>query len=105
MAFNPAPSNWIPGYTVSSGNIVIPIASLPALTTAKANATTGDIRDVVYAMNDQIFLKFRDTVVADRPTKMLIRQSSFASSEADQVTRTYSSEFILQGEFTIAPET
>lgn len=49
------PTQIFPGYTSDGTNITIPIASLPKLTAAAANATTGDGADVLWAIVDQAY--------------------------------------------------
>lgn len=47
---NYVPTNMWPGYTSDGTNITIPIAEIPGLSVAEANAVTGDWRDVFQAL-------------------------------------------------------
>lgn len=41
MAFNPLPTNLIPSWSENGTNVTFPIASVPELTAAEADAVTG----------------------------------------------------------------
>lgn len=76
MAFDQKPSTWIPNWSEDGTNITVPIASFPQMTAEEADATTGDIRKVVFALADKIYEAWNATASADRPTKMLISKST-----------------------------
>lgn len=50
MAFNYAPTSIWPSYSSDGTNITIPIAQLPGLSAAEADAVTGDWREVMQTM-------------------------------------------------------
>ena len=69
MAFDKTPSNWIASWAVDGTDIVVPIASFPELTADEANGTTGDIRDIVFAIVEKLWSEYNATATADRPVK------------------------------------
>jgi len=86
MAFDKTPTTHIAGYTSDGTNITIPLASLtfpdqdgtmqPLLTAAKANPTTGDIREISRAFNLHLGRDFASLPSADRPQRMTIQLST-----------------------------
>jgi len=94
MAFNKAPSNWLTGYSLNTNTVNVQTsnagatATFPELTSAEANATTGDIRKIVYAVIEQLYQKFQATTAADRPNRMSISRSSTVGAD-NTVNHTY----------------
>ena len=95
MAYTQAVADWIPNWSEDATNITVPIASFPELTAAEADATTGDIREVVYAFLEAIRAKFIETAEADRPTKMTIARNTYVDESTGVVYRTYTVSFNL----------
>ncbi len=93
MAFNPAPTAWIPSYTSDGTNLTIPRASLPGLTTAEAHTSTGDIRSIALSLIDRLFQVYNASATADRPARMTLRRSTTESGGT--VRRAYTVEFQL----------
>lgn len=89
MAFNKAPSNWITGWTVVDGNIVIPLATFPQLTEAEAHASTGDIRKIMFAFLRYWKGKWTGTAAADRPAMLASTFSATTDSATDIKTEGY----------------
>jgi len=75
--------------------VTFPIASVPELTAAEADADTGDIRKVLFALLDQIADVWYDQETADRPVNMTIFRSSSTDPETGEVTRNYQIQFNL----------
>lgn len=82
MAFNPAPSNWLgAGYVLTSNSIGFNTndsatnKTLTQLTTAEANASSGNIREVIFAMVEAFYQAYVSKDVADRPTKLSISRN------------------------------
>jgi hypothetical protein len=66
---------WFSGYSSDGTDITIPIASIPELSAAEANTTTGDMANFLYAFMDQIFAIWATMPTAGRPEKMFISKS------------------------------
>lgn len=64
------PTTLIDGYASDGTNITLPIADLPGLTVAEANAATGDGREIVRAILDNVLASY--TALATKPTKFTI---------------------------------
>ena len=96
MAFDPKPSTWIPGWTLSGSNITINTltTAFPEMTTAEANATTGDIRKVMYAICDALYTNWNTTATLDRPTKMTISRTSSVNEVTNAITKRYTFTFV-----------
>jgi len=91
MAFNPAPSSWLgAGYTYASNAITMTTAAganavLTELTAAEANATTGDVREVFFAMCEAFWQSWDAKVSADRPVRMSISKQSTIDSSGNLI--------------------
>jgi hypothetical protein len=108
MAFTKAPSGWLgSGYTVSgsgttaainfgiSGNTAVGEA-FPQITSAEANASTGDIRMVYYGIVEQLYQSYLGKADADKPNRMTLGKSSSVNSTTGLITTNYSIQFVLQ---------
>lgn len=91
MAFDPKPSTWIPSWSEDGTDVTFPLASLPELTAAEADATTGDIRKVYYALLAKMQAVWDALATADRPAKMTLYHTSSVSG--DVITHTYTATF------------
>lgn len=107
MAFNIAPTTIFPGYTSDGTEITIPIAALDGLTAAEANATTGDVREVLRS----ILLTANNAIIAlpsaDKPSKMSITASNPQALSAEQQRHTYTAQFTVNVDpalASVAPE-
>lgn len=89
MAFaagqTPLPTDFFPGYTSDGTNISIPIASLPGLTAAEADAATGNGMEVVEKITTAAHQAIQAAPEADRPANMVVTQGSIDP----QSTNTY----------------
>lgn len=63
--------------------------ALPELTDAEANASTGDIRKIYFALAEAIYQSWNNTATANRPTKMTIARSSSINESTGIATKTY----------------
>lgn len=86
MAFNPAPTQLFAGMSEDGTDLTIPIASIPELTAAEADAVTGDLRKVCYAIGERMFEYYNALAVADRPTKLTIAKSVTTNAAAGTQT-------------------
>lgn len=91
MAFDPAPTGWFSGLSVSATEITIPFASLNTLTEAKADPSTGDIREVVYNFCESFSDAWSATATADRPEQLTISSTTSVTSTGgeDILTKIY----------------
>ena len=96
MAFNKAPSNWIPSWSENGTDISVPIASFPEMTAAEADGTTGDIRKVVFAIMEELFGKWNSLATADRPTKMVISKAISSSPTTGITQNTFTVKFYTE---------
>jgi len=105
MAFNATPSGWLgSGYTLSGSGTTAAInfgisgntnETLPQITTAEANASTGDIRKIYYGIVEQLYQAYIGKATADRPNRMVLTRSSSVDSTTGLITSTYSIQFVL----------
>lgn len=95
MAFNPVPTNLIASWSEDGTNITFPIASVPELTAAEADAVTGDSRKIIYALIERICEWHADLAVADRPTKMTVTRGNAFETAGGTFTRNYNLQFVL----------
>jgi hypothetical protein len=105
MAFNATPSGWLgSGYTVSGSGTTAAInfgisgntnETLSEITTAEANATTGDIRKIYYGIVEKLYQAYLAKATADRPNRMVLTRSSSVDSTTGLITSTYSIQFVL----------
>lgn len=94
------------GYSSDGTSITFTIGTggtLPNITSAQANATTGDFRAVLYGLNNGLHTKFNEIPLADRPTQMT---SARSTSEVNNViVRGFTKSFNMDGEsLTVIPE-
>tara|TARA_R110002167_G_scaffold136225_1_gene322869 strand:- start:1393 stop:1737 length:345 start_codon:yes stop_codon:yes gene_type:complete len=71
------------GYSSDGTSITFTIGTggtLPNLTSADADALTGDFRSVVYELNSGTFGKYDEIVREDKPTQMSLSRSRSESS-------------------------
>jgi hypothetical protein len=94
MAFNPAPTSFFANWSEDGANITLPIASVPELTAAEADATTGDIRKVLFAIIERAAVAYAALAAADKPGKMAIDRSNFLRSDGN-IDRTFTVTFTL----------
>lgn len=99
MAFDPAPSTWITGWSTTNADADITIAgfnagAFPELTSAEAHATTGDIRKVLYALCEGFYQQWNTTTSTDRPAKYTITRTSTVNELTDEITKRYTLTFV-----------
>jgi hypothetical protein len=106
MAFNKAPSHWISGYTFDGTNLSIPLAALTGLSSGSANATTGDIREIIQKFQEAMWQKWVSEGSGNTPVEMtLFAPVVSTNSTTSVVTRTYQAQYLgTTGTFSIASE-
>ena len=85
------------GYSSDGSSISLTIGSsslLPEISSAEANATTGDYRKVLYGLIEGVFQKYTDIPSPDLPTKMELKRGT-SENLAGELTRTYTLKFVL----------
>ena len=95
MAFTPAPVAGFfgSGYNATGNTIVLNTAAgspalLAQLTNAEASNTTGDWREVVFALMEMLFTKYDALADADKPLKVVVTKYANISS-ADVIVHNY----------------
>jgi len=96
VAWDPTPTEWLPNWSEDGTTISLPIASLPQLTAAEADATTGDIRKIVFALVDALQQAYAGLAAADKPSKLTITRATSVNDTDGTIRRTYSFEFELE---------
>lgn len=94
--FDKTPTTWIPAWSENGTDITVPISSIPQLTAAEADAVTGDIRKILFALLDKVTNVHNALPEADRPVKMRITRSTSVNDQTGGMTRAYQIAFDLQ---------
>ena len=89
MAFDPTPTTWIADWSEDGTDITVPIASFSELTAAEADAVTGDIRKIVWAIMEHLYNAYNNTASANRPTKWTMSKSSSINASTGVVTNIF----------------
>lgn len=89
MAFDDTPTTWIAGWSEDGTDITVPIATFAELTAAEADAATGDIRKIWYALLQHMFDAYNDTASGDRPGKWTSTRSVSVNGTTGVVTTTF----------------
>ncbi len=102
MAFNPAPQTWLgAGYTLASSNVKLTTQTagsniaLPELTDTEANATTGDIRKVAFAIAEALFAAWSAQGEGNQPLEMTLQKAVSPLSGGTQLQLVYTSTFVV----------
>ena len=105
MAFSATPSGWLgEGYTLSGSGTTAAVnfgisgntnETLPEITTAEANATTGDIRKIYYGIVEQLYQSYLSKATAYRPNRMSLSKSSNVDATTGLITTNYTIQFVL----------
>src|SRR4051794_1679517 len=97
MAFDPKPSTWLQaGYGSDSTAHTVTMntgtassnKTLPELTDAKADPTTGDIRNVIFALVEQFYQRWVAIGTGGQPAKMILNRVVTRGSDG-QLIYTY----------------
>ena len=89
MAFSKTPTNLFANWSSDGTNVTLPIASLPELTSAEANASTGDLRKIVFALLERLFAWYNGLATADRPTKLAIGKAATVNTATGKTSIVY----------------
>lgn len=107
------PTDLFPGYeyvaangTIDADSIVIPLANLPELTAAEANATTGDGAQLMRALDVAILNAINNLPENERPTNAtlsLFEERTGTLTRVRAITKTYKEAFPATA-FDLVPE-
>jgi len=89
MAFDETPTTWLANWSEDGTNITVPIATFPELTAAEADASTGDIRKIVFAIIEKLYQTWIGTAAADRPTKWTMAKTATVSTIRNVIASRY----------------
>jgi hypothetical protein len=91
MAFNPNPTGYFPGIlnlasgnSVSTSGVFIPYSNLESYNAG----TSGDIRQLLYSVNEAITDKYLTLATADRPSQITLSRSATVPDD-NVVRKTY----------------
>lgn len=108
------PADYFSGYevvaaggTVTAESVCIPIAALPGLSAAEANATTGDGSALLRSVSEAVFSAFSAMPTAERPTKFTITRGAqtITPGATNQIRQPYTYTFDLTASsFEVASE-
>ena len=92
---NAAPGAWFTNWTENGTNITLPLASLDKLDAAQADGTTGDIRQVVYALLYQLSGTADNATLDAAFTKMSVVKEQQYDRTTGEAIITFSVSFRL----------
>jgi hypothetical protein len=95
MAQDNTPAAWIPGWATLGTTISFPAPSIPELDLAEADADTGDIRKVIFALLEKIYDHYAGLPSADQPSNLTFGTSGYFNNQNGALERTYSLKFTL----------
>ena len=87
------PAQWVANWSEDATNLTIPIASIPEMTAAEADGTTGDMRKCIYALLAKFYAFWLTIPVADRPANMKIYRSTSTNDVTGEITQTFQFQF------------
>jgi hypothetical protein len=93
MAFSKTPTDWIANWEEDGTDITVPIASFPELTAVEADASSGDIRKIAFAIIEKLFQAWIGTASADRPVQWTMSKSVQTNTTTGVQTNTYTCVF------------
>jgi len=91
--FSEVPTDWIANWSEDGTNISVPLTDFPELTAAEADAATGDIRKIMFAIAHKFYDAWNDTVLADRPNRMTLNKSISTNVDTGIATNTFTCRF------------
>jgi len=96
MAYSDVPTDWIPGYAATTTTITLPIESaghFSEISSAEADASTGDIRQILFGLCHGSYESWNAIAVADRPNRMTISKSISTNVATGIATNTFTLRF------------
>jgi hypothetical protein len=95
MAFTKTPTTWIDNWAYSAPNITIPLATFPEMSADDAHTSTGDIRKIVFAVMEKLWLEWVATETANRPGKWTMTKSASVNTATGITTVQYVNTFLV----------
>ncbi len=89
MALDKTPTTWIANWSENGINITVPLATFDELTAAEADAVTGDIRKIVFALIEHLYQTYIAKATADRPAKLTMTKTVAANAVRNTLTSRY----------------
>lgn len=83
------------GYASNGTNMTLPIAGFSELTSAEADASTGDSRKVLYAVLDKVNKAVAALPDADKPTRLVVSRSATSPNAQNEFQVTFAVSFTL----------
>jgi hypothetical protein len=96
MAFNPAPTSLWPSYSSDGTSLTISLAALPGLTSAEANATTGDWRNVLLAIVSSAYAHYAGLTDADVPQALKLDPPQMYPVTSGPLEGTFRTTYAMQ---------
>ena len=93
MAFDKTPTTWIANWSEDETDITVPLATFSELTAAEADATTGDIRKIAFAIIEHLYSTYNSTLAADRPAKWTMQKTATVNTTLNKIISRYSITF------------
>lgn len=84
MPFNPAPTGWFSGISVSATELTIPFSALNSLDQTKADPDAGDVREIVYNFCEAFSDKWATTPSSNRPDQLTINTSTSVTTSGTE---------------------
>jgi hypothetical protein len=81
------PASWFDGWAEDGTDITVPLAAFPELTAAEADAATGSIADVLYAIAHRAYAAFNSIPAASRPANWVAYKAETPVAGADDRSR------------------
>lgn len=105
MAFDKTPSEHIAGITVTGGNLVIPLASIPELVESEITGTNADIRKIAYGLLLKLHKVFVSMADEDKPKKWTSVRNTQAPEDSATATRSFNMVFSINNPLNEVAET
>ena len=96
MAFDETPTTWITDWSEDGTDITVPISSFSELTAAEADASSGDIRKIWYALLQHMYNAYNDTASGDRPAKWTSQRSISVDGTTGVMTTTFTNKIYTE---------
>ena len=96
MAFTKTPTAWLDDWSENGTAISVPLATFPELTEAEADGANGDIRKIVFAILEKLWLEWAATETANRPTKWTMTKSASVNTSTGITTVQYVNTFAVE---------
>jgi len=100
MSFDKTPTNWFESWSEDGTYITVPLATFPEMSAADADAATGDIRKIMFAILEKFYSVYLATATADRPVKLTVTKTA----TADMVRSVIKSRYVFTCETDISAQ-